>query len=82
MNGLCLCAAFLAGSLALPVAAETPKPVKDPNRKICKADVKTGSRVGQRTCRTAAEWEAQWKAGSQQARQMIESIPSTGTKNN
>jgi hypothetical protein len=37
-------------------SAKTEKPAKE--RKICRPDGETGSRLGGRVCRTEAEWDA------------------------
>lgn len=41
-------------------ATEEAKPVKDPNRMICRREKEMGTRLGSRkTCMTAQEWETQ-----------------------
>jgi uncharacterized RmlC-like cupin family protein len=52
-----------AGMLWCSVAAAADEPIKkknseDTNRRVCKMIVPTGSRMGERICRTAAEWQA------------------------
>jgi hypothetical protein len=52
-----------AGMLWSSVAASAQEPTKkknseDPNRRICKMVTPTGSRMGERVCRSAAEWQA------------------------
>jgi hypothetical protein len=55
-------AAFGASVLWSGVAAADPvakkKNAEDPNRRICKMVIPTGSRMGERVCRTAAEWQS------------------------
>jgi hypothetical protein len=56
-------AAFGASVLWSSVAAAADQPAKkknsdDPNRRICKMVIPTGSRMGERVCRTAAEWQS------------------------
>lgn len=46
---------------AMPIASETPAPAPtpDPERKICKVEKSSVSRLGaKRVCRTEAEWKA------------------------
>lgn len=41
--------------LASPLAAKDKKPV-DPNKRVCRSEVPTGSRMSKSICHTAAEW--------------------------
>jgi hypothetical protein len=55
-------AAVGAGMLwsSLAAAADEPNKQKhsdDPNRRICKMVIPTGSRMGERICKSAAEWQ-------------------------
>jgi hypothetical protein len=54
-------AAFGASVLWSGAVAAADQPEKknsdDPNRRICKMVIPTGSRMGERVCRTAAEWQ-------------------------
>lgn len=43
-------------ALASQQTEPTPPPAKE--KKICRAEQETGSRVGKRVCRTKAEWDA------------------------
>lgn len=53
---LACCAVSLCASAA--AAAEHNRRVADPNKKICKTLVETGSRLNRtRVCHSAAEWE-------------------------
>jgi hypothetical protein len=56
MKALVLTTLF-AACLAAPAVAET-RSDEDPDRRICKTQKKTGSRVPIKTCRTKAEWDA------------------------
>jgi hypothetical protein len=59
----------VAGVLVTAVAAGTfwsgaavagdsaPKKAPDPNKRVCKMVMPTGSRMGDRICKTAAEWQ-------------------------
>ena len=50
----------ICGGLASPLMAEKakPKPVKDPNEKICEKQPVLGSRLAtRRVCATRAQWE-------------------------
>ena len=47
------CAAILAG----PAMAEEKK-AEDPNKKICKFESKSTSRMAKKVCKTRAEWKA------------------------
>ena len=48
------------GQTQHPIAAEQPARAKpaDPDKKICRNEASTGSRMRTRTCRTKAEWDA------------------------
>jgi Spy/CpxP family protein refolding chaperone len=54
--------ALAAAAVALtPAAAQTAngsKPPADPDKKICKREVATGSVMAKVTCHTKAEWDA------------------------
>jgi hypothetical protein len=61
-KSLCKAVAMLVicGSLAAPLMAKeaNPKPVKDPNEKVCEKQPVIGSRLAtRRVCATRAEWE-------------------------
>ena len=43
--------------LATPVAAKDKKP-QDPNKRICRSEVPTGSMLGKSICHTRLEWAA------------------------
>jgi hypothetical protein len=47
--------AVAALCMTSPLAAKDKKPV-DPNKRICRSDVPTGSRMSKSVCHTAAEW--------------------------
>ena len=58
-----------AAALAVPAAAQTPAPAASPQaapqtsgpvkeKKVCKADIATGSIMPKRICKTADEWAA------------------------
>ena len=47
------CAAIVAG----PASAEEKK-AEDPNKKICKFESKSTSRMAKKVCKTRAEWKA------------------------
>lgn len=79
-----LSAAVLAGPvLAQPsagAASPTPAPAEaqaseagepDPNRRVCRSTIVTGSRLGKRkVCRTAGEWRATDIANQQSIREL------------
>ncbi|MEN9788846.1 MAG: hypothetical protein RLZZ473_910 [Pseudomonadota bacterium] len=41
------------------------KPPEDPNRRICKNAAPTGTRLGKRTCLTAAQWAEAQRIGKE-----------------
>lgn len=57
MRKLSLLAAIAAISLAGGAAAAEPKPAKAPKeKKICKGEAGSTSRIPKKVCRTKAEW--------------------------
>ena len=54
-----LVSAVTAGALWSSVAAadDSKKKPDDPNRRVCKMVIPTGSRMGERVCRSAEEWQ-------------------------
>jgi len=54
----------MAPPKAAPVSVTTAssKPVKDPNRVVCRSEEVTGSRFTQRICQTQAQWDNQEQA--------------------
>ena len=77
---------LLLGAAALP-AAPTPhappapqtvtvvgdKPVKD--RKICRANESTTSRMARRICKTASEWASQYSPSGNASRSVLRATP-------
>ena len=51
----CLALAATALVATLPVLAKEKKPI-DPNKKVCRSAMPTGSRMSKTTCHTNAEW--------------------------
>ncbi|MEG3177004.1 hypothetical protein U1872_12245 [Sphingomonas sp. RB3P16] len=52
---------FATALLVAPVMAQTPDPAPTPKvkeKKICRADANTGTRLSTSTCHTKAEWDA------------------------
>lgn len=63
-----LCAA-VAATPALAAANEAATPVGDANKVVCKRVKGTGWRLSStKVCRTKAEWEAHWRAQSEEVR--------------
>jgi hypothetical protein len=75
-------AAFGASVLWSSVAA-ADQPAKkknsdDPNRRICKMVIPTGSRMGERVCRTAAEWQSDQDKAEQHLQETRDATRSGG----
>ena len=54
---LCLALATMALLATSPALAKEKKPA-DPNKKACRSEIPTGSRMSTRLCHTLAEWAA------------------------
>ncbi len=64
MRNLNLLAVLAAVSLAGGVAVAAEKPAKAPKeKKICKAEPNSISRIPRKTCRTQAEWDNMARRG-------------------
>jgi Ni/Co efflux regulator RcnB len=72
-----------ASLMAAPATAAQPAANKDDDRKICKAQLETGSLVKKRKqCFTRKEWERIAESQQRGARQLVEDLESRGPQGN
>ena len=78
--GKLIAAAGFAALAAAPLAAQTPAPVTpDKEKKICRAEVSTGSLVARKKiCKTRAQWDAERREAQSVTQQMQEPRTSCG----
>ena len=65
-------AAAISLTVPVPLAAEQPRPAKDPNQIVCKTQARLNSRFTDRTCRTRSEWQQIEEAAKRDAKDMID----------
>ncbi|WP_174298516.1 hypothetical protein [Sphingomonas bacterium] len=70
-------AALVALGMAGPAVAKDKKPV-DPDKKVCRSEVATGSRFAKTTCHTLAEWAQIDGTNGGDARTMLDRATRSG----
>lgn len=62
-----LTALLLFAAQSPDAAARAAKPVPDPNKRICRREMVTGSNMSRAVCHTRAEWDAIARSNSDAA---------------